>query len=84
MKFNFTDYFTHPQNIETLNVFIETLLKQNKSSISLLEALKKYYNELKQTHFFYIPFFDDFLDYVINHNKLLGDAAEKLRLTNIK
>lgn len=84
MKFSFTDYFTHPQNVETFNRFVDMVLLQQKRGISLLDAVKKYYEELKQTHFFFIPFFDDFLDYVINHQKLLSDYAEKLKQKNLK
>ena len=84
MKFSFTDYFTHPQNVETFNRFVDMVLLQQKRGISLLDAVKKYYEELKQTHFFFYPYFDYFLDYVIDHQKLLRDYAEKLKQKNLK
>lgn len=83
MSFSFTDYFTHPQNIETLNNFINLYLKENKAGQDVLTALKEYYNEFIGTHFMFIPFFDTFVDYIINNNKLLSNFAEKLKLKNL-
>ncbi len=83
-KFTFFDYLTHPQNVETMNKYIDILVKTNETGNDLLKALKKYYEEFKITHFMPLPIFDDFIDNLIQYNKLSKDYLEKLKLRNIK
>ncbi len=83
-KFTFLDYLNHPRNVDTLNKYLDILLKANEVNHDLIKALKDYYEEFKTTHFMPIPLFDDFIDYLLNYNKLSNEYMEKLKLRNIK
>jgi hypothetical protein len=82
MSYLFTlfDYFKSKQNVETLNKWIDEYIKNTKSSASILEAVKSYYGELKDTHFgMFIPYFNAFIDIIINSGKLNLEYVDELK-----